>query len=281
MKQASACVCTPMVTYKSTIAYDGSGFHGFQRQRDDIRTVQGVLERALQELGWQEQSLLAAGRTDAGVHARGQVVAYTLAWSHSAADLTSALNAHLPRDVAVWESVAAQQGFHPRFDARARQYRYRVITAPVRDPIQERYAWRVWPKPELSVLRACAKSLHGRHDFRAFGRAPIPGGHTRREIFQADWIEVEDALELTIAANAFLHRMVRRMVGAMVDTASDRIGLQDLLALRDHPESRWQGTLAPARGLCLEAVWYGNEHNQRPMKDDSPERETLRLGRRG
>jgi tRNA pseudouridine38-40 synthase len=147
--------------------------------------------------------------------------------------------------------------------------------------MQERYAWRVWPKPELDTLRTCAQSLLGRHDFRAFGQAPIPGGHTRREVFKADWVEIEDTLELMIAADAFLHRMVRRMIGAMVEAASGRIGLQDLLALRDDPKNRWQGTLAPARGLCLEAVWYRDEYSQRLMKDKSPERESLRLGRKG
>lgn len=266
-----------METYKSTIAYDGSGFHGFQRQREGIRTVQGVLEDALKELDWRGESLLAAGRTDAGVHARGQVVAYTLDWSHRAADLTRAINARLPDDVAVWATATAPQGFHPRFDATGRRYHYQIIAAPVRNPLQERYAWRVWPQPELHILRAGAEAMLGRHDFRAFGRAPIPGGHTVREILRAEWLEVEHVLVFTIAADAFLHRMVRRMVGAMVDAASGRVQVQDLQALKDNPENRWQGTLAPAHGLCLEAVRYGEEGRNWSVEEDSSESSSVRL----
>lgn len=245
-----------METYKSIVAYDGSGFHGFQRQREGIRTVQDVLEQALRELGWTGESLLAAGRTDAGVHARGQVIAYGLRWSHGGEQLTQAMNAHLPRDVAVKSTDVVPKGFHPRFDAVGRRYRYRVFAAPVRDPLQERFAWRIWPEPDVELLEDCSRAVIGRHDFRAFGRAPIPDGHTVREITRAEWRRERRALEFTIAADAFLHRMVRRLVGAMIEAAHGRVRLQDLVELRDHPDRRWQGTLAPAHGLCLEAVQF-------------------------
>jgi tRNA pseudouridine38-40 synthase len=260
-----------METYKSIVTYDGSGFHGFQRQREDIRTVQGVLERALRELGWRGESLLAAGRTDAGVHARGQVIAFELNWSHGGERLTKAMNAHLPQDVAVTSTDVAPEGFHPRFDAAGRQYSYRAIAAPVRDPLQERYAWRVWPEPDGDVLRASAEALIGRYDFRAFGRAPIPDGHTVRQIIRAEWRRERSGYVFTIAADAFLHRMVRRLVGAMMEAGLGRVRMQDLIELRDHPDQRWQGMLAPARGLCLDVVWFDKTRASAPDEDDTME----------
>jgi tRNA pseudouridine38-40 synthase len=250
-----------MATYKAIIAYDGTDYAGFQRLGPGRRTVQGVLEQALRDLGWEGNSILASGRTDAGVHARGQVVSFDLDWTHGIEVLGVALNAHLPRDLAVRRVALASPGFHPRFSARWRRYRYRLIAAPARDPLAERYAWRMWPAPRLGPMLEAAGLLLGEHDFGAFGAAPIPGGHTRREVRLARWHPESEGAAFTIEANAFLHRMVRRIVAVMLEVGQGRLGASDVGRLLAHPDRPWAGKVAPARGLCLEAVVYDEEES--------------------
>jgi tRNA pseudouridine38-40 synthase len=245
-----------MAVYKSIITYDGTDFKGFQRQAEGLRTVQGAVESALRGIGWQGQSLVAAGRTDAGVHARGQVIAFEMDWHHEANRLTHALNANLPSDVAVLLTEIAQQGFHPRFSAKRRFYQYTLIVTPVRDPLRERYAWRIWPEPSLVSMEEIAAAIVGRRDFASFGRPPIPDGHSIRQVFRAEWRHEFEALVFEIEADAFLYHMVRRLVAAMVEVGKDRLGAHDFQALLDDPQKRWEGMIAPARGLCLKAVIY-------------------------
>jgi tRNA pseudouridine38-40 synthase len=245
-----------MANYKSIIAYDGTAFQGFQRQEPGIRTVQLVLEDGLRSVGWDEDSIKAAGRTDAGVHARGQVIAFELSWKHPTGKLTDALNANLPADVSVINTEAVEAEFHPRFSARSREYRYTLFTAPVRDPLRVRYSWRIWPEPDIEAMQAAAGMLIGEHDFAAFGSAPIPGGHTLREVIRADWKREKDELRFEIEANAFLYRMVRRLVGVLTGIGSGRIAVEEVSNLLDDPSARWEGAVAPAQGLCLDAVRY-------------------------
>lgn len=246
-----------METYKSIVAYDGSAFHGFQRQADGVRTVQGSIEEALRTIGWREDAILAAGRTDAGVHARGQVIRYRLAWNHPCEDLLAAVNASLPGDVALRTCEVAPEDFHPRYDARSRIYHYTLVVDPLRMPLEERFAWRRESRPDGDILRQFAEALLGEHDFGAFGRAPLPGGSTRREVMQAHWTREGSRLALTLEANAFLYHMVRRLVAAMVACGEGRAELGTVLAYLERPQDPWDAGLAPAHGLCLEAVRYG------------------------
>jgi tRNA pseudouridine38-40 synthase len=248
-----------MAAYKSIVAYDGTRFHGFQRQVADLRTVQGVLEHALREVGWQGRSIKAAGRTDAGVHARGQVIAYDFDWRHDPVKLTHALNANLPSDVAVSKTDTAQDDFHPRFSAHRRCYSYRVLLQPIRDPFRERYAWRIWPEPDLERMESVAVRLIGSHDFGAFGRAPIPGGHTVRQVFRSNWRKEREYLTFEIEANAFLFNMVRRLVAGMLAVGAGRVDSEDFVALLGDTNQRWDGRIAAPQGLCLEAVNYQAE----------------------
>jgi tRNA pseudouridine38-40 synthase len=245
-----------MANYKSIIAYDGTAFQGFQRQKPGTRTVQSVLEDGLRSVGWDESSIKAAGRTDAGVHAKGQVIAFEMSWRHSAEKLTDALNANLPADVSVLSTEAVEADFHPRFSARSREYRYNLIVAPVRDPLRARYSWRIWPEPDIEAMQAAAGWLIGEHDFCAFGSAPIPDGHTLRNVLRADWKREKDELRFEIEANAFLYRMVRRLVGALTEIGAGQSAVEEVTNLLDNPSDRWEGSLAPAHGLCLEAVRY-------------------------
>ncbi len=244
-----------MADYQSILAYDGTAFAGFQRQRGR-RTVQGEVERALGSLGWQEGAVRAAGRTDAGTHATGQVIAFRLEWKRDPARLTSALNAALPADVAVRRTEPATDGFQPRYAATWRRYRYRVVAAAERLPIQERYAWRIWPPADVGAMRSAGRVLLGEHDFGAFGTAPRRELHTRRHVRRAEWETAGDQAEFVIEADAFLYRMVRRMVSALVSVGQGRATRDDLVTALRRPTRRWQGRLAPAHGLCLEAVLF-------------------------
>lgn len=244
------------VTYQSIVAYDGTDFEGFQRQRAGHRTVQAVLEGALRSLGWQERALKAAGRTDSGVHAEGQVIAYRFAWDHPTEDLTAALNANLPADVAVRSTTVADEGFHPRFDAVRRSYRYSIFIDPVRDPLLERYAWRIAEQPRQELLNSAAELFVGEHDFAAFGRPPRQNSSTVRVVSECQWEAERDALLLTIEANAFLYHMVRHITAAILDVGLGYEQLADLAAMLDDPSQRREGRLAPAAGLCLVNVSY-------------------------
>jgi tRNA pseudouridine38-40 synthase len=243
-----------MAHYKVILAYDGSAFAGFQRQLVQ-RTVQGVFEESLRKLGWQDQGIWAAGRTDAGVHGRGQVVSFKLDWQHSTEDLRNALNYHLPVDVAAQSVAEVPVDFQPRFDAKSRRYRYHLICQPVRDPLRERYSWRVWPQVEKERMNTAAQDLIGPHDFNAFGRPMTRGGVTIREVYSAGWTGSGDTFWFDIEANAFLYHMVRRIVLALVEIGQEKaeIGL-----IRESLESGHLPLtgLAPAEGLVLEEVCY-------------------------
>jgi len=245
-----------MDTYKSIIAYDGTDFRGFQRQAEEHRTVQGEFERRLKKLGWTEGSVKAAGRTDAGVHARGQVVSYSLDWRSETTDLTRALNANLPPDIAVSHTEKVPIDFHPRFAARSRKYTYVLITQQHRDPLRERYSWGLWPAPSFDEMAELADMMIGEHDFAPFGRAPIEGGHTNREVFAAMWSWESDKLVFSIEANAFLYHMVRRLVAAMVSIDQKAEGKVEFVDMLLNPSKRWEGGIAPPNGLCLEEVIY-------------------------
>jgi tRNA pseudouridine38-40 synthase len=251
-----------MARYQIILTYDGTAFFGSQRQAG-TRTVQSELEKALRKLGWQGQSVYLAGRTDTGTHANGQVAAFDLEWVHGLEKLLDALNAYLPRDMAVSEVKPVADGFHPRFDATARRYRYRLFCARVRDPLRERFAWRVWPP--VSDLKPLAALWIGRHDFSAFGSSPRSGGSTNRTVMAAAWQQQADEWIFEIQADAFLYRMVRRLVYVQVAVGQARFSAETLIRALDdgsiglqETQARIPAGLAPACGLTLVQVWYDN-----------------------
>jgi tRNA pseudouridine38-40 synthase len=245
-----------MVRYKIILAYDGTEFFGSQRQAE-TRTVQSEVETALRKLGWQGQSILLAGRTDRGVHASGQVAAFDLEWNHTTDELLRALNATLPKDVAARSLSVCEPDFHPRFDAQDRNYRYTILCDPARQPLEERYAWRVWPAPDFDLLQSCAQELMGEHDFALFGRPTRPGGSTIREIHKAYWHRQETRLIFEVTANAFLYHMVRRMVFVQTSVAQGKLGAGSISQALEAPQGQpmFQG-LSPAQGLSLVEVGY-------------------------
>jgi len=247
-----------MALYQVIIAYDGTNFQGFQRQGRK-RTVQAAIEDALRELGWLEPAILYAGRTDSGVHASGQVISFDLVWKHTPEDLGRALNSSLPKDVAVCKIRMEKAGFHPRFDAVARQYHYRIYVQPGRDPLRDRYAWHVWPAVNADLLHQSAECLTGMHDFAVFGSPLKKGGSTTREVFQALWRDQKDGdWSFRVIANAFLYRMVRRLVFLQVLVGQKRIELSDFVAGLQIQKPLKPG-LAKPNGLVLERVYYAED----------------------
>jgi tRNA pseudouridine38-40 synthase len=267
-----------MARYQVILAYDGTGFVGSQRQAkksdglslSKLRTVQGELEKALCKLGWSGRSILLAGRTDSGVHATGQVAAFDLDWPHADEELLRALNANLPADMAARDVRVAPLEFHPRFDATSRRYRYRLFCQPVRDPLREKSAWRVWPQVDSKTLIEVAALFVGQHDFAAYGTPPRAGSSTLRTVMNTSWQAKDDEWHFEVQANAFLYRMVRRLVFVQVAVAQGKVSAEAVTrslaeqaenaALSELKErSELPAGLAPARGLTLVEVTYPAE----------------------
>ncbi len=257
-----------MARYKLILAYDGGGFAGSQRQSASARsrtgkrrTVQAELEAALRRLGWSGRAVLLAGRTDAGVHASGQVAAVDLDWKHDPQALRQALNSHLPADMAVREVQAVAADFHPRFDATSRCYRYTLFFQQVRDPLSERYAWRVWPAFDARLLSEVAADFVGSHDFGAFGSSPTRSGSTFRTLSSARWypLDGERRWQFEVMAESFLYRMVRRLVFVQVAVAQGRCSRASVVKAleRGAQSAPLPAGLAPAHGLELVQVDYG------------------------
>jgi tRNA pseudouridine38-40 synthase len=240
--------------------YDGAGFAGWQRQ-PETRTVQGVLEAALTRLCNRETKAIGAGRTDAGVHARGQAVGAVVPETWPAPRLRQALNAILPNDIWVAAAHEMRPAFHARYDATARRYSYRIGTDEAsRSPFRQRYEWYVEDRLDGTVLRDAADAIRGEHCFRAYavrGTAPDTDDH-RCDIAEAHWCDAGDggAVIFEIEANRFLHHMVRFLVGTMVDAARGRRDPGDVARLLTAQDNSDTSAPAPAHALVLERVTY-------------------------
>lgn len=247
-------------TYRATVQYDGTRFYGFQRQRRGVPSVQAELEQALARLVEHPIRVLGAGRTDTGVHALGQVIGFTIEWpdKHGLTALQRALNANLPEDIVVSELVEAQPGFHPRFDARRRTYRYLILNAPVRQPLWRHRAWHVAKRMDLGQMNEAAALLVGVRDFATFGR-PTVGESTVREVYSAMWRQEEQMAIFEICANGFLHRMVRSIVGSLKVVGCGKWSVGDFADALAAQERKRSATAAPAHGLYLISVEYDNE----------------------
>jgi tRNA pseudouridine38-40 synthase len=245
---------------KLVLAYDGSGFHGFARQ-PGRRTVEGTLLEGLERILQDRPSLSVAGRTDAGVHAEGQVV--SLRADADPLVIQRALNGMLGPEVVVRRAGRAPDGFDARFSATAREYRYRIRTADVPDPFTDRFEWHRPGRLGLAPMRAAARALRGEHDFASFCRPPEEGGSTVRRLHRLSLRPVEDRLEIRAGADGFLHQMVRSLVGTLVAVGEGRLdagAIPAVLAARDRSAA---GPVAPPDGLTLVSVTYGPHRRAR------------------
>lgn len=215
----------------------------------------------MQQLGGKHVTVYASGRTDSGVHAGGQVIAFDLDWRHSELQLLRALNALLPADIAIQSLRATRADFHPRFDALARVYEYTLLHAEARQPLWRQRAWHVHGALDSELLHRAAALLVGVHDYGAFGHAP-QGNNTMREVTRSRWSQRElprgRLLRYRVEGNAFLYHMVRRMVGMQVDVARGRLQLAEFEAIFRAADLAQAGTLAPPNGLVLLKVRYAD-----------------------
>jgi len=244
-----------MPRYRLTVQYDGTEFCGWQVQPNG-RTVQGMLEEAIARLNGSARRVTAAGRTDAGVHASGQVVAITLDRPFPPDTLLRALNALTPADVTVTAAVIVDDRFDPRRDASSRVYTYRIWNRPWPSPFWRRFAWHVPRTLDVAAMRAAAAVLVGEHDFSAFRAAGCDAAHARR-VVHASAVERRDAMvTYTVEANAFLRCMVRNLVGTLVEIGLGTRPVTDVERLLAQGDRTAAGVAAPPHGLVLVRVAY-------------------------
>lgn len=244
--------------YRALVAYDGSAYLGYQRQRDGVPTIQGELEKSLAAILGTPTTVWGAGRTDTGVHAVGQVIAFDADWRHDPQTLLKAMNVRLPDDIAL-QVIGPAPDFHPRFDAQSRRYRYRVHIGDAPNPLLIKRAWQFQRDLDVEAMQHAASVLLGEHDFATFGQPPV-GNNTVREVFVSEWVQQQacTGLVYTIEATAFLKHMVRRIVGMLVDVGLALRTVADFEAAFKSANLARAGRLAPPYGLYLDAVRYAD-----------------------
>ena len=238
-----------------TVEYDGTDYSGFQFQKN-APSVQRRLESAIHGLTGETVRVKAAGRTDAGVHALGQVVAFDTRTPYTPTAVRAALNARLPDDVAVKTVRAAPPGFDPRRDAISRTYRYALLVSAVRSPLRRRTASVIKTAPDLDAMRAAAALMVGTRDFSNFGTPPSPGGSAVRRVDRVDITQDGATILIEVEGSSFLTRQVRRMSGALLDAGGGRLTIEDVKHQISGDEGAPPARAMPPMGLCLLKVRY-------------------------
>ena len=238
---------------KITIEYEGTNYHGWQWQ-ENADTVQGRLMEAVTRLTGEQPTITGAGRTDAGVHARGQVANFKIEKALPLHNIEMGLNAYLPRDIVVKSAEEVPEQFNARFDAKKRIYQYYI--SPRRTALWRHVTWQFFSPFDENLLHHAAEMMLGEHDFGAFSRLEVQSEHKRCIVYESRWFWKDGLLVYRIAANRFLHGMVRTIVGTMMDCARGKISLGEFKAIFESKDRTVAGPAAPARGLILEAVEY-------------------------
>jgi tRNA pseudouridine38-40 synthase len=244
-----------MRTVKITLSYDGTRFVGWQRQAEG-ESIQGLLEDALARFEGGPVVVHGAGRTDAGVHALGQVASARVTFSHDPATLTRALNVHLPPDIRVVSVEDAAAEFHARFSGRGKTYRYRVRNAPVADPFDRAFSWHLPEALSFDAMNRAAALLVGTHDFRAFRSAGGEMSTPVRTVTRSSWQQAGSVLTYEITGDGFLRHMVRAIVGTLVEVGRGWREPAEISALLSGGERADAGATAPPHGLFLVCVDY-------------------------
>jgi tRNA pseudouridine38-40 synthase len=243
--------------FKLTLTYEGTRYAGFQKQAgQDVPTIQATLEAAILKLTGETVRLTGAGRTDAGVHARGQVVNFYSQARLTAAEWQQALNATLPRDILV--SAAAETGldFHARYDAKSKTYSYRVHSNRLRPVFNRNFTYFYRRYLDLELMQAAAVLIVGKHDFRSFQAAGSAVKTTVRTVNFCQLTRCDSELNLIINADGFLYHMVRNIVGTLILVGNGRLTVAGFDELMRRADRNLAGPTAPASGLCLEKVFY-------------------------
>ena len=240
---------------KLVVEYDGTEFSGWQRQEGQ-RTVQGTLEDGVHQLLGERVEVRGAGRTDAGVHAAGQVASLVLESRIPATGFLRGMNSLLPKDVAIVDSADAPASFDARFSARGKVYRYRIWNHFVRSPLHERTSWHCRRPLDLDQMRQAAAVLCGEHDFRGFRASDCDRRNTVRVIRRFDLVKNGALIQLDVEATAFLKNMVRILVGTLADVGRGKRAIADVLRALETGDRAAGGVTAPAAGLTLLNVSY-------------------------
>ena len=245
-------------TIRLDLAYDGTDFHGWAAQRDPaVRTIEGVLAAALEELLREPVSLSVAGRTDAGVHARGQVASFHTNSTRTPTQIRDFLNGRFAPEVSLKDVRVAPDGFDARFSASAREYRYVIDTSGTPDPFTGRFTWHKPGRLDLAAMRRGAAVLVGSQDFTSFCRHPGEGKSTIRDLQRLTVRRNSDLIVFGLRANAFLHQMVRIVVGSLIQAGEERLTAADIKLILIAKDRSLAPKAAPSKGLTLERVIYG------------------------
>ena len=250
-----------MHTYKLTIAYDGTNFSGWQIQPNAV-TIQELIETALKKfLRLKSLSLIGSGRTDAGVHARGQIAHFRVTEAIDVRRLLLALNGMLPSEIRVLRAEAAPLDFHARYSATGKEYHYNLFLDAVMDPFVARYTWHIKRPVDANLLRLTCSKFVGTHDFTAFSNEASKGAAAKngvRTLFRIDPIPVPGGIRLEFEGNGFLYKMVRNLVGMLVAVAAGKRQLDEIDQIFQQKDRRLAALAAPAKGLTLMQVFYPN-----------------------
>lgn len=238
----------------AVLEYDGTDYKGFQLQSRG-RTIQGEVERALERVTQERVRVVGAGRTDAGVHARGQVVHFRTTWARGLTELHRAVNALLPPDIAFLSLDEAPAGFHARFSARSRVYSYRIYNRSIRAPLERRYTYHYAMPLDHEKMAEALQQVVGTYDFTTFGWPPL-GANSERTVFAAHCVRHGDLIRIEVEANAFLRHMMRRMVGTLIAVGTGELSIKQFRDIFEARDRRLSAPPVPPCGLCLERVNY-------------------------
>jgi len=244
-----------MRTLRFTLAYDGTNYSGWQRQANAL-TIQELVEDVLTKLCKETIKVEGSGRTDAGVHAYGQVVSFRTSCSIPAERLAIALNSLLPKDIVAREGQEVPAEFHARYSAQKKLYRYKIYNHPLASPFWRLYAWHVPGELDIAAMRQAAEYFTGTHDFSAFRAAGGAKVNPVRDIYLSAWQQSGDVLEYFVEGTGFLYHMVRNMVGTMVDIGKRKHPPHVIAAILASKQRAMAGVTAPAQGLYLDRVTY-------------------------
>ncbi|MBC2712490.1 MAG: tRNA pseudouridine(38-40) synthase TruA [Desulfosarcina sp.] len=248
-------------TFKLIIEYDGTDFHGWQRQKND-RTVQETIEKALTVMTREKVTVIGSGRTDAGVHALGQVASFKTRSRLNATAFFNGLNSLLPDDVVIRSCDQMPDTFHARFDVKSKRYRYHILNRTIAPAIGRQFVWHIRKPLDISAMSEAAGTLLGTHDFKAFEGTGSPRDHTIRTVTAATIKETGGGnLTYDIEANGFLRFMVRNIVGTLVEVGLGKISSKNVQEILQSKDRSRAGATAPPQGLFLVDVTYSPSQN--------------------